>query len=146
MKNKTPIYISSYASDEEKKQIEEIFSSFNPEVEKNYITKSIDQQLLQIVVDLSQISIKDIIYGGLIYDLLKTAIKNIYKLIKTKKPIIKLEYKETIIYFPGGEYYYIVVKDKTKANFKDDLYKNKSLLKVFKMIEEELRGEKNKNA
>jgi len=131
---KLPISISTYASDEEKKQIEQTFSSFNPIVEKTYITRGVEQQLLQILVDLSQISI-NIILTGVIYDLFKKAIKDLYK-IKTKKPVLKIKYKEKIIYYDSNnDFYWIFVRDKSKVNYREDFYKNHSLKEVLKLIE-----------
>lgn len=145
---KANISISTYSSNEEKKQIEEIFSFLNPNVEKTYLTKGIGQQLLQILIDLSQIDIKDIIYGGILYDLLKSAIKRLYSVVRTKKPILKIQYKEKVIFYDAKEkVYWIHIEDKRKANYREDFYRNESLMEVLKLIEEELikNSKQNKN-
>ena len=132
-----PIHISNYASDEEKKQVEEIFSSFNPKVDKTVFTESIEQELLQIVVDITKI-ITPILLHGAIYDLLKAAIKNIYTKIKAKKPVLKLKYRNTLIFYVEEEdCFWIYVKDIKKANFRNNFYKSRSLKDVLELIKEE---------
>ena len=137
MEQQLNIFISTYASDEEKKELEEIFQELNPKVERNIITMSVEQVLLQIVIALT---------ANMTYDFIKTKIipkvKEVYSKIKTKEPIIKFEYKGRTIFVKNGQSYFITVKNVRYANSKNKLiYESESIDEILGLIDKEEKGD-----